>query len=194
MSFLEERERLDKKYQDIKDEVSSYSSSLYCYSTFDRETILKVLTNIVSEIEGIVFEYLPFYKNLDKSVIFESGLYDRKEHKYLFSVTQLKELRKAITVGDSKEFNTDLHFYSIRCGSVDFEICPDFSGFEYLKEFIDEVISYRFKNKMEKISSEELERLKNQFLLRKLGEKRDKLINQIEGVSKKLISPDNDNK
>lgn len=60
-----------------------------------------------------------------------------------------------------------------------------------MKEFIDEVISYRFENKVEKISNSELERLKNQFILRKLGEKRDALINLMEGVSKKLESSEN---
>lgn len=193
MSFLEERERLDRKYEDIKNEVYSYSGSLDCYSTFDKETILKVLTDIVSEIEGMVFEYMPFYKHLNKSVIFESGLYDTKKQEYLFSVTQLKDLKKAILVADSKQSDTNLRFYSIRFGSVDFETFPNFPGFEYLKEFIDEVICYRFENKVEKISSEELERLKNQFLLRKLGEKRDRLINQIEGVSKKFVMSDSAN-
>lgn len=52
MEFLKEIEKLYGQYKKLDEIKLSYGRDLECYSTFDRNTILMVLTDILSEIEG----------------------------------------------------------------------------------------------------------------------------------------------
>lgn len=203
MEFLKEIEKLYGQYKKLDEIKLSYGRDLECYSTFDRNTILMVLTDILSEIEGVSFNYECYYhdpswvscdlsSNYYGPIIFDASSCDLGIGKFYKYFKDLTKLGKVITVvsPNSARKDLELKFYSIT-EEAKYDVFPNFSSFDYLKEFIDEVISYRFENKVEKISNSELERLKNQFILRKLGEKRDALINLMEGVSKKLESSEN---
>jgi len=56
-----------------------------------------------------------------------------------------------------------LKFYKFETGTINQNI--SLKGYAYLKDFIDMVINYRLENKKEDITEEELENLKNQFIL-----------------------------
>ncbi len=56
-----------------------------------------------------------------------------------------------------------LKFYKFETGTINQNI--RLRGYEYLKEFIDMVINYRLEKNIDEITEDELENLKNQFIL-----------------------------
>lgn len=192
MGFLERREEIERQYNEARREQSEYTADLNRYSSFDKIVFLRVLSEIVSEIEGVSFGYLTFLDDYEAAVIYSTDVYHRDS--FIGSIELFKVLRKVILIKVESSIDDFIRFYELNYEDVKFKSIPNFKGFPYLDEFLSEVINYRFDNELKEISEEELNRLKNQFLLRKLGEKRDALINQIDGVSKKLISSDSDNK
>lgn len=171
-------------------ELFNYSFALETYSSFPKDKILNVLLEILTTLEGVEFR---FESDSEEFFICQSIVYDAKKSKVKFSKDILKSLGKLVQLDERYFSDNSIRFYKLFANG-DFKVKPSFPGYEYLTEFINIVVSYRLENKVKEISDSELERLKNQFLLEKLGEKRDALINLMDGVSKKRISSDSDNK
>ena len=187
MEFLEKREKLKEVLKVAQTDVYSYSSDLEKYSSFPKNKMLKILVEILATLEGVEFK---FVCDSEEFFICQSVFYDDKKGKVRFFVDDLQRIGKLIKLNERYFGYNSIEFYKLSADG-DLVVEPSFPGYEYLTEFINGVVSYRFENKVEKISDGELERLKNQFLLKKLGEKRDSLINLIDGVSKKLNSSEN---
>ena len=56
-----------------------------------------------------------------------------------------------------------IKFFKFETGTINQNI--SLRGYDYLKEYINMVINYRLENNIEEITEEELENLKNQFIL-----------------------------
>ena len=97
-----------------------------CYSTFDRDTILIVLTDILSEIEGVSFNYECYYHapswvscdlscNYYGAIIFEASICDLGIGKFYKYFKDLIKLGKVITVvspnSARKDFRIKILFY-----------------------------------------------------------------------------------
>ena len=128
--------------------------------------MLNILVEILTILEGVQFRYCS-----SKHYIYQSMVYDDKEAVFKFPIEILKSFGRIIKLSESYFCFDSIRFYSI---SVDGNIVaePSFPGYEYLTEFINRVVSYRFDNSVEVISDDQLERLKNEFLFEKLGEKK----------------------
>lgn len=188
MRFKDEMLRLSNEYSKVLDEMFSYNRILQRYSTFDRKNILRVLSSIASSIEGVSFSYIIkysyedyFHHKFDFSVLVESNAYDNNKG-FITDIGTLEKLRKVLFIDFKESNSSDLCFYELDVRSHKFGSPVNFEKFPYLEEFIDEVVAYRIKNKLEKISIEELESLKRKFLVKKLHQKRKICGKQIDGL------------
>lgn len=192
MKFKDEMSRLSNEYSKALDRMFSYNRILQKYSTFDRRNILRVLSSIASSIEGVSFSFIVkyshkdyFHNKFDFSVLVESNAYDNKEG-FISDIGTLQKLRKVLFIEFKESSPSDLCFYELDYRRHEFRSPVNFENFPYLQEFIDEVVSYRIKHKLEKISTEELERLKRKFLVKELRQKRKSCGEQINELQDKL--------
>lgn len=196
MRFKDDMSRLNSEYSKVLGEMFAYNKVLQRYSTFNRRDILRVLSSIASSIEGVSFSYIVKYSHkdyfnneFDFSVLVESSAFDKRG--FITDIGTLEKLRKVLFI-PFKEFSpSDLCFYELNYQNHEFGSPVNFERFPYLGEFIDEVVVYRIQHKLEKVSFEELDRLKRKFLMKKLCQKRksyDQQINELkDGVHNRKI-------
>lgn len=194
MKFKDEMSRLKNEYSKVIDEMYAYNRVLQRYSTFNRRDILLVLSSITSSIEGVSFSYIIKYSHkdyfnnkFDFSVLVESSAYEKNKG-FITDIETLEKLRKVLFISFKESNPSDLCFYELNYQNHEFGSPVNFERFPYLEEFIDEVVVYRIKHKLEKISFEELERLKREFLMKKLHQKRKSCDQQIGELEDSLRS------
>lgn len=89
--------------------------------------------------------------------------YYRDFEEYRDSICDLIESGKAILLEKKEGYpNKNIHFYRNYYGNL--ESLVNFGRFDYIKNFIDRLIQYRFQNCLEKISEDEIQSFMNEFI------------------------------
>lgn len=158
-------------------ELKSYKELIFKYSTFDQDMIGVVIVELAKIIEGKEFLYKSavdiFQKvvhgpidswdeNVKRNVriIVDSNksqdCYDNSYaydyEKYNSKIDQLVEDGYAILLSTSN--SKDITFLSSKNGQISYLV--DFGKFDYIKDFIDELIQYRFQRRKENITKEDI--------------------------------------
>lgn len=169
--------------------LNSYVSYIKMYSTFNARLIGKILAYLVK-----VFDDKDLVYESGDHIYYVSddgwwGEYERETYKILKMLVKKEDLNpkheytdqdgkdyikklesssRAIIIEDATPISRiglnrdDIMFYSIRDGKILFT--SSFDNYGYLKDFIDLVINYRFLNKKEVITKEELIQLLKEFI------------------------------
>lgn len=170
-------EKYEKKFNFSVNNIHEYCRLIEEYSTFYRNDIAYILVDLLNVFEGKehILAQLSYHPTSgspaqvqDILVIIEKNNYDKiKDKKYLeerYLYHLIKNYKIVLLDGRfSLCMPETLKFYKFETGTINQNI--SLKGYAYLKDFIDMVINYRLENKKEDITDEELENLKNQFIL-----------------------------
>lgn len=167
-------EELARHYENI----DSYCQMVASYSVFSGREIGNILACLVRNFEGFnyIYQNTAFGKKESQQLAFDSEettidtrlrmIVAEEEKSHFYSnenVDRLVESNKAIVLSTTKD--SEIPFYKVHMGSHSLNLCVKFGKFTYLKEFIDEVISYRIENKLESISYDMLEAMAIDFIV-----------------------------
>ena len=156
--------------------IEKYDNVVSAYSTFDSNVIGVAIQYLMSMIECSSYSYIevPYY--FKKRVHGTIDSWDEDCENYIgvvvptsdkvnyfknIDLDDLIDKGACLLYRDSKR-NKSVTFYSSRNGKYIYN--QDFSKYPYIKDFIDYVIKYRFKNKKNDISSHEIVDLLHLFL------------------------------
>ena len=179
------------KYQEISEHnksIDSYHQILETYSFFNAEDIGNIIASLIRIFEGIDYVYKDTYY-YQKEVQFAFGSREeiptRDELKiiiaeedemnlfydyYEYHVNSLIESDKAIVLSNTKAKDNQIQFYVANTITHSLEPRIKFGKFTYVKDFIDELISYKIEKKSKTISSEELENIETDFVTSRLAQ------------------------
>lgn len=187
---LKEAKRLiEEKYSNLQQksfsDLDRKTTELYNYcklieknSTMDSD-IFHVITELISIFEGepYVLERLNYHKDkTTPSAVWETFMIMPKNiYKSIKNPNYVREryfhhlLKNGLAIKIIEEWSSFylpdyFSFYKANStGRVDQQI--NFKGFPYVKQFVDYIINYRMKNNIEKLSKEDMKKLKDEFIL-----------------------------
>ena len=174
---------LGQKYED-KFDIAYIQTYNYCnliekYSILNREDISIVLSELISTFEGKTYVPQSLLYHVDGEspaafwnifMIMPKGIIEKIKDPRRVQVRYINHLLKngfAIKLCDEwsqSKWPNELSFYKTD-GMCRVNQNISFKWFTYVKCFIDFVINYRIENKIDEISFEDLEKLKEQFIL-----------------------------
>ncbi len=188
LSYQEKIEIYEKNCTVLKQELDDYSKMLENYSTFDSQLIGNIISKIVSIVEWEEYSFkkatyetyervsTPFGgESLVTNKKFLMVVKNKEKQGYYYDyneqddeVNRLVRNGEAFVLGtDDYCYNKNITFYTVSEGRP--KCLIDFNKFSYVKDFIDLVVEYRFKNNLDKISEKELLNLMHEFILSKRG-------------------------
>lgn len=172
MKFKNEMKRLSERYSLSVQELSQFGYSLKDYSTFNRNDIMKIICEIASSIEGVNYRIVKEARIQDshQEFVYCALVQHDVYGKYGFGadIESLEAIKKALFFDITESvFSENISFYNLNHQSMRFTSPVRFNNFPYLEEFIDGVIAYKIEHNLNRISREELDRLKSRFLIRK---------------------------
>ena len=170
-------EKYKEEFTDSVSNIHEYCRLIDKYSAFNRRDISYILADLVSVFEGkkYIVSQMSYHPEKgspaqvqDVLVIIEKSNFEKIKDKNYLEERYLYHLIKnyKIIVLDAKFslcMPEILKFYKFETGTINQNI--RLRGYEYLKEFIDMVINYRLEKNIDEITEDELENLKNQFIL-----------------------------
>ena len=158
-------------------DLNSYEELISKYSTFNQDMISVVITELVKIIEGKEFLYktvVDKYKNVvhgpmdswdenverkvkiivdsNKAQDFYDNSYAYDYKKYISKIDQLVEDGYAILLSGDNSKN--ITFLSSEDGQISYLV--NFGKFNYIKDFVDELIQYRFQRRKDDIAKEDI--------------------------------------
>ena len=161
----------------LKQELENHRKLLEKYSTFDSKLIGSIIEKLVTlfegeeyfcqeanyetyECESTVFGSETFEVNKKILMIVKVSCYDYNE------VNRLVRNGQAFILEENEyDYSKNITFYTAYEGKL--KCLIDFNKFSYVKDFIDLVVKYRFKNNLDKVSEKELLSLMSEFILSK---------------------------
>ncbi len=172
---------------ELKDLSLDLKKKIKDYSTFDLVMIGEVFAKIMNHYENEEYSYQQTHYFCVDNAVGGGMLFVAhpafiikdcvKKRFYSYNTddldTLIQEGNGLILIDDLENSTADtIDFYTFnnKTGELKLNIC--FRKFVYLKRFINEVISYKLKNNITNISTQELEKLMNEFI----GEISKKLI------------------
>ena len=164
-----EKEELIEKYYKIADIIEKYSS-------FQVSTIGQVLTELISTYKQEKYaSYIPKYKLCYPNYLLDAILVIMPEEKEYFFNTYVND--DDDTIVSFKKIKDDVNIIvytkedsllsprpNIKYNIIHNDDKDNPGNLLFIKEFIDYVINYRIENKIDDISLEELEKLKDEFI------------------------------
>lgn len=216
MQIIEKYSELSKsKYKELgehNDRIDSYCQMLAEYSFFSTRDIGNIIASLIRTFEGINYIYQDTY-------------YDKKEFRRLAFDTEETEIRsrlriivaeedksnsysddsvdslvkrgKAIILSTTETMDNQIPFYEANTNNHSLDQCIKFGKFAYVKEFIDELISYKIEKKSKYISFEELECLEIDFITSRVEQIEDNyrvVEEQQEEQMKQKLATDKENR
>lgn len=185
----ETRRLIEEKYSNLKQkpfsdldrkttELYNYCKLIEKYSTMDSK-IFHIITELISIFEGenYVLERINYHKDKSTpSAVWETFLIIPKSiFKNIKNPNYVREqyfnhlLKNGLAIKIVEEWSSFylpdyFSFYKVdSTGRLEQQI--NFKGFPYLKQFIDYIINYRIENNIEELSEEEMQTLKDKFIL-----------------------------
>lgn len=169
----------------MEQELENYKKLLENYSTFDFKLIGSIIEKLVTLVEGEEYscqeanhetyecEITVFGGELvkvNKKILMivkgsqkQGYYYDYNEQNN--EVDKLVKNGQAFVLKDKYSHKKNITFYTTYGGRP--KCLIDFNRFFYVKDFIDLVVEYRYKNNLDKISEKELLNLMSEFILSK---------------------------
>lgn len=189
LSYQNKITLLKDNNSNLKKEMENTKKLLEKYSTFNSGMIGNVLAKLVSLVEGEDYSYNEAIHNTYKFECTVFGMDSSKVQNKLLMIVKdnykknyyddydenSNEIFKLVKAGNSFVLleNEDyfdkkmksITFYTFKDGILKFLI--ELNKFSYIKEYIDLVLEYRFKNMIDNISEKELLGLMSKFILSK---------------------------
>lgn len=151
------------------------------YSYFDAKVIGNAIASLMRIFEGTNYIYQETeYRTTEVKVFTFDKLETRvKKHPRIVITEDSWRNRYSDCIGENLNsiarsgkaiiLNNDMHeeetqFYHANSGNHTLEQCVKFGRFSYVKDFIDELISYKIERNLKDLSSDEIERLKIDFI------------------------------
>lgn len=132
--------------------LNEFTSLFFEYSTFNLASVGRCLQELVSIIEGDEYIY--------------EQIIDKKENIKSFIARKDNNLVKSenvLLLSADDEDNDKITFYTIQKDQIKCNI--DFGKFDYVKEFIDELIQYRFQNNIKDFTEKDMLRFMKNFII-----------------------------
>lgn len=161
--------------------LNSYCDIVAQYSYFNVHDIGRIIASLVRVFEGVSYIYQSTYYSDDRDDQLLSDDIDDNEINGRLRIVLAEEDRadsysdemvqslvkngKAIVLNSIDTDNGEIPFYRSIPGIHFFGECVCYGGFGYVKEFIDELISYKIENKLETMSFKEMESIKVDFIV-----------------------------
>lgn len=174
---------LDRKYENEFEfayiETYNYCNLIEKYSILNREDISIVLSELISTFEGKTYvpqsllyhvdgespaAFWNIFMIMSKDIIEKIKDPRRVQARYINYLLKNGLAIKLCDEWSQSKWPNELSFYKTD-GMCRVNQNISFKGFPYVKCFIDSVINYQIENKIDEISFEELEKLKEQFIL-----------------------------
>lgn len=186
LSYQEKIDLSKKNCTALKQELENHRNLLEKYSTFDSELIGSVIEKLITLFEGeeyscqeanhetyeyksTVFGSESFKVNKKILMIVKGSQKQEYYHDYNEQDNEINRLmsnEQAFILAESKyNYSKNITFYTVYEGKLKSLI--DFNKFSYVKDFIDLVVEYRFKNNLDKVSEKELLSLMSELVLNK---------------------------
>lgn len=202
---------LDQKYEAEFDaayiQTYNYCNLIEKYSILNREDISIVLSELISTFEGKTYvpqrllyhvagessaAFWNIFMIMPKDIIEKIEDPRRVQGRYINHLLKNGFAIKLCDEWSQSKWPNELSFYKTD-GMCRVNQNISIKGFTYVKSFIDFVINYRIENKIDEISFEKLEKLKEQFILMNIDtiENRYKTLADVEqSRSNEIINDD----
>lgn len=199
-NIIKEKETEEK---DKKNKIINLNKEINVYSTFNKKELGNIISELMTTIEGKKYVYVKSKHNTyeRECTVFGSELF--KVEKYVDLIVEKKDASnyyydldefdnkiiklmnnsKGILLESNDFENKNITLYNF---TEDISSKIDYKNFDYVKEFIDIIINYRYENKKEEINKKDLLKLLYDFLTTKkdlILEKHKKII--VEEIKKK---------
>ena len=173
--------------KNTKTKLDKYDSLVTKYSTFNVDLIGNAIAKLITTISGKKFLYKTVVDKYQKRVhgpidswdeitkreakiivdsnkaqnVYDNSYADGYE-KYASEIDQLVEDGYAILLSSGNCIPKSIPFLTSKNGEISFNI--NFDNYEYIKDFIMELVQYRFQRKIDKISETEIDLCVKRFI------------------------------
>lgn len=173
-----------EKLKEQNDKIYSYYLKLEEYSNFYLGDIGNILADLIGIFEGKDYVYQRTYYNrygyqYELVQEFVTMIVQKNEYKKFYNDKEfyaLKHEGKSFVLLNNKQSDYRISFYKVNKEEYSLIQNVDWEKFDYVQEFINEVILYKISQNSKDISLEELKKLEIDFVL-----------SQIEQIERKLF-------
>ena len=185
--YKEEINNSTLEVKNTKTKLDEYDSLVTKYSTFNVDLIGNAIAKLITTISGKKFLYKTVVDKYQKRVhgpidswdeitkreakiivdsnkaqnVYDNSYADGYE-KYASEIDQLVEDGNAILLSSGNCIPKSIPFLTSKNGEISFNI--NFDNYEYIKDFIMELVQYRFQRKIDKISETEIDLCVKRFI------------------------------
>lgn len=183
-AILKYAELRESKYQELDEHnsrIDSYCGFIESYSYFDVKNIGNVIASLIGTFEGsnYIYQETDYYTTEVEVLAFDKQETKVTKHPRIIiaedsrlnwysddkgeSLNSIVRNGLAIVLADDTD-DMKIPFYRANNSTHILEQCIRFDRFSYVKDFIDALISYKIEHSLKDIPSEEIERLKIDFI------------------------------
>lgn len=179
--YKEEKEPLIKDFLSSFNEIKEECKKIEEYSCFYSKDIVSAIDDLIRIYEGERYTFQNTYYHVDpkRSILTsEVAIFIKKDkaieglkgYPFHYFKSLLKHGEVLVLINDDNLFtNKDINFYKYD-GKRDINQTIKYGKFNYIKDFIDYIISYRIENDIDEISFETLNELKVNFIKSRIDE------------------------
>lgn len=149
--YIDKLEKIEEKLNHTKKETEIFNNLLKKYSTFNLDIIGNAIKDLMNLVENDEYVYLEIDRNLDKFKKFVQ--FDKnKITNIIINKEKINNLNEwyedslVLSKNDIKNYNKNITFYTFFLNYIRCNI--DYDKFGYIKDFIDNIIEYRFNNNL----------------------------------------------
>lgn len=183
------------------DTMDAYHKLVESYSAFDSKKIGKALANLITEFEDTKYVYQEAlcYRY---STTYHVRIIIAEENKcpyYYGDLISALVRGKAIVLESCSidpnsslswhSIGTQIPFYRANITTHFLDTCVRYDNFYYVKDFIDELISYKMEHDLKDISSEELRELLIRFILSRIDQSERRNKNRLLTQQQEALRP-----
>ena len=206
----------DQQLLESNKKIDTYCQMLEEYSTFNAKELGETITSLMRIFEGVNFVYQEAQINHTTEVqrlVFDSIEVDVEKHPRIIVLEEerknsysdrhnslkslVKQGKAIILVDDANPSDKYLSFYRADTMNHNIKQCINVGRFTYVKEFIDYLISYKIENQSHELSSDEIEKLKVEFIsarTKQIEENYQKLYERQEEEMKQRLAQEKDHR
>ena len=173
LSYSKKIEHSDLTIKNFQTELNNYAHLITKYSTFDENLIGCAIAKLISIIENKIFIYRDVLNKYNKrihgsidswdeerqtkaSIIVDSDKYDNYSE-YESKLNELVLNGKAIILSESNQYaykNSNITFFTLNKEHI---VCNiNLENFNYIKDFINQLVQYRFERKLDTFSKNDM--------------------------------------
>ena len=180
--YKEEIDNRNLEVKDTKTKLEEYDSLIIKYSTFDIDLIGKAIAQIISSlsdkkyvydlVENVYEEFIPDImgdriqstKRERVYIIVESSKYEKHYRRYELCENAINELVKSKDAILLSKHNNDDDITLLTSKNSEISFNINFDDYEYIKDFIMELVQYRFQRKIDKFTKDDMNLCVERFI------------------------------